>query len=246
MNGERRRMSISSAWLQVAILTFICGFAVLGYLARVIRAQHPPVPQEVRGGGDGDVLFTGQDIMEGQHLFQKYGLMQFGTLFGHGAYLGPDFTAQYLHQAGEVMQKHYVAAGLSLNDARARVQADFKTNQYDPKAGTLLFTPAQAAAFERLTGFYRDWFGPPEQQAGMGALQRPHIKDADEIHDLTSYFAWAAWTCAAQRPGADYSYTNTWPPEPMAGNLPTSQAFLWSVFSLVALLGGIGIIMFVF
>jgi nitric oxide reductase subunit B len=244
MNGERRKMSISSAWLQVAVLTFICGFAVLGFLARVIRTQHPPIPREVRDG-EGQVLFTGKDVMDGQHLFQKYGLMQFGTIFGHGAYLGPDFTAQYLHRAGEIMLTHYTRAKMSPAEARARVEADLKLNTYQAADETLIFTPAQSVAFDQMTGFYRDWFGPPEQQAKMGALQRPHIQDADEIHDLTSYFAWAAWCTSAKRPGVDYSYTNNWPPEPLAGNAPTSQAFLWSVFSLVALLGGVGVLMFV-
>ena len=98
MNGRPRQMVISSLWLQVGILTFVVGFAVLGYLAYRINADHPPIPARVVTE-DGDVLFTGDDVMAGQHVFQKFGLMQYGTIFGHGAYLGPDFTAQYLHRA---------------------------------------------------------------------------------------------------------------------------------------------------
>ena len=92
MNGRSRSMLVSPLWLQVALLTFLVGFAVLGILAYLITAEHPPIPKQVLRP-DGTVLFTGDDIMGGQHVFQKYGLMQFGTLFGHGAYLGPDFTA---------------------------------------------------------------------------------------------------------------------------------------------------------
>ncbi|HWI40888.1 MAG TPA: nitric-oxide reductase large subunit, partial [Verrucomicrobiae bacterium] len=86
-----RKMSVSPLWMQVALLTFVIGFGVLGWLAVDINRNHPPIPREVRGA-DGTVLYSGGEVMEGQHLFQRYGLMQYGTLFGHGAYLGPDFT----------------------------------------------------------------------------------------------------------------------------------------------------------
>ena len=242
MANERRPMVISSLWLQVAIITFAIGFAVLGYLAYLINAQHPPIPSQVRGP-DGAVLFSGDDIMAGQHLFQKYGLMQHGTIFGHGAYLGPDFTAQYLHRAGEEMRKFYAKGGEVSAEVKAQVEREFKANQYDPTTQGLACTAGQAYAFEQLVGFYGEYFGAPEAQQG---LQRPHLKDPAEVRQLTAYFAWASWVATAQRPGTDYSYTNNWPPEPMAGNVPTAQAFLWSVLSLIALLGGIGLIMFIF
>ena len=240
----RRKMVISSRWLQVAILTFIVGFAVLGYLAYAIHAQHPPIPNEVRvGAPDGPVLFTGDDVMAGQNLFQKYGLMQFGTIFGHGAYLGPDFTAQYLHAASLAMIDFYGRQNLSPADAQAAAQRDLKANRYDPSTQTLIYTPAQAAAFRQLVDFYTQWFGPASQQQ---QLRRPHIEEPAELRRLVSYFSWAAWVTTATRPGTAHSYTNNWPPEPLAGNYATAQAFLWSVLSLIALLGGIGLILFIF
>ena len=214
--GSRRPMVISSLWLQFAILTFIVGFCVLGYLAYAIYAQHPPIPDRVVSQ-DNRVLFTGTDVMEGQHLFQKYGLMQFGTIFGHGAYLGPDFTAQYLHQAALLMQKHYAGAGKVTPDIEARVRAEWKTNTYDPIGKTLVMTSGQAEAVRAMEDFYRTWFSRGGEQRG---LRRPEIRDPDEIHDLNAYFAWAAWVAAAARPGHDYSYTNNWPPEPLVGEWP--------------------------
>jgi nitric oxide reductase subunit B len=98
MNETRRKMVISPLWLQLSVPTFLIGFSVLAYLAYAIYGQRPPIPERVVGE-DGSSLFTHDDIIAGQHLFQEYGLMQFGTIFGHCAYLGPDFTAQYLHQA---------------------------------------------------------------------------------------------------------------------------------------------------
>ena len=57
-----------------------------------------------------------------------------------------------------------------------------------------------------MTDYYRDWFGPVGQQEG---LQRPHIRDPQEIHDLTSYFAWAAWVCADHAARARTTPTRT-------------------------------------
>ncbi len=238
--AERAKMTISSLWLQTSIITFIVGFAVLGYLAYVMHAQQPPVPKEVRTA-DGTLLFSGDDVLAGQHLFQKYGLMQFGSVYGHGAYLGPDFTAQYLHMAGQDMQRFYSDGTGTSPEASARVAREFKANLYDPANGVLTFTPGQSYAFAQMEKFYRGWFGPNQQQRG---LQRPHIAEASDIHQLTSFFAWASWTATAARPGTSYSYTNNWPPEPMAANSPTAEAFMWSVLSLIALLGGIGLILF--
>jgi nitric oxide reductase subunit B len=242
MFETRMPMTISSRWLQVAVITFLIGFAVLGYLAYAISAEHPPIPQRVVAP-DETCLFIGDDIMSGQHLFQKYGLMQFGTLFGHGAYLGPDFTAQYLHRAGQAMLDFYQAQGLSAPDAEARVQRDLKTNAYDAQTQTLTYTAAQAHAFFELERFYRTWFGPADQQTG---LKRPHIADPEHVHSLTAYFSWAAWAASATRPGTDYSYTNNWPADELAGNRPTTDAFLWSALSLLALLGGTGVALFLF
>ena len=242
MASSRRPMVISRLWLQVAVLTFLIGFAVLGYLAYSIYRDHAPIPRQVLREG-GLVLLTEQDILAGQHLFQRYGLMQFGTIFGHGAYLGPDFTAQYIHEAAPVMAQYYSGRGQSPADAQAAVLRDFKANRYETASQVLTVSAAQAQAFEHMVGFYRNWFGPVQQQAG---LQRPYLSDPNEVRQLTSYFAWSAWVATALRPGTDYSYTNNWPPDPVAGNTPTAEAVLWSVLSLIALLGGIGLIMFIF
>ena len=238
----RAPMVISRRWLQVAIFTFVVGFAVLGFLAFSVSKRHPPIPQRVVGA-DGQVLFTGPDVMAGQHLFERFGLMQFGTIFGHGAYLGPDFTADYLHRAALAMLDHYRRAGQSEAEAGGSVRADWQTNRYDAATGTLLLTPAGAAAFRELEKYYAGYFGTPLTQRG---LQRPAILDPKDIHELTSFFAWSAWAAATPRPDALYSYTNGWPDEPLVGNKPTADAYLWSALSLVALLGGTGILFFLF
>ncbi len=123
MQTPEPKMVISSAWFQGAILTFVVGFAVLGYLAVRVQNDHPPIPERVVTPS-GQTLFTGSDIMAGQHLFQRYGLMELGTIFGHGAYLGPDFATQYMHQAALDMNALYKNRGLAAPDAEARVRRE--------------------------------------------------------------------------------------------------------------------------
>ena len=242
MDSPEKKLLLSPRWLLVAVITFVTGFMILGYLYFRVYEDHAPIPQEVRAA-DGVVLFKEQNIMAGQHIFQQYGLMQFGTIFGHGAYLGPDFTAQYLHLAAEKMLAFYGRQGLSPADASEQVKRDLKKNTYDAAKRSLTFTPAQTEAYREMITYYRDWFGPRENQQG---LRRPHLKDQTEIRQLTEFFSWAAWLSAANRPGSDYSYTNNWPPDKLADNSPTPDAIRWSVLSLIALLGGIGLVLFIF
>ncbi|GAW68479.1 nitric oxide reductase [Geoanaerobacter pelophilus] len=242
MHEREQNMVLGRGWLLAGVVTFVFGFAVLGYLAFRNNTEGPPIPREVRSS-EGQVLFTGDDIKEGQHLFQRYGLMQYGTLFGHGAYLGPDFTAQYLRISGEKARLSYTEQKLSPAEASERVRSEAKQNSYDPEQNVITYTPTQAAAYREMISYYRDWFGPSSTQQG---LRRPYLKDPEEVRKLTSYFSWAAWVCAATRPGTNHSYTNNWPPDSLAGNQPTPGVLMWSVISLVALLCGTGLILFVF
>ncbi len=239
---SRGSMAISRAWPQAAALTFLLGFTVLGILAALVYSRQPPVPARVTTPGGG-VLFTRDDILAGQQVFQKYELMQYGTLFGHGAYLGPDFTAQYLHGSALDMLLFYGERGAPLPEVRDRVARESKANAYEAGADSLPFSAGQAHAFEAMERFYRSFFGALETQSG---LKRPAIADLAEVRRLTAYFAWAAWTSSARRPGEIYSYTNNWPGEPLVGNRPTAENFFWSVISLIALLCGTGLVFYVF
>ena len=235
----RAPLVVSPAWIQAALLTFVVGFAILGYLAYRIYADHPPVPRATVAA-DGTVLFTAEDVFDGQLVFEKYGLMEYGTIFGHGAYLGPDFTADYIERAREAMSRYYVAHGAAAPEAR--IVEDWKTNRWDVTRDVLTYTPAEVAAWHELTAYYRNWFGPAESQVG---LRRPTVAP-ERMHTLVAYFAWSAWVATANRPGKSYSYTNNWPPAPAVGNTITADAILWSTLSLVALLCGIGATLFAF
>jgi nitric oxide reductase subunit B len=230
------RTTVSSRWLQAILVTFLFGFAILGYLAIRVYQDHPPLPERVVSER-GDTLFTGTDIRDGQELFLTYGLMQYGSIYGHGAYLGPDFTAEYLHRQALAMQEFYG------NDAQAesRTREELQANRYDPDRDTLVYTDGQVRAFEIIRKHYEAEV-LNRQQSGGGGLGPHAITDPEESRKIVAFIAWTAWTAAARRPGHPHSYTNNWPPEALVGNVLTQEAVVWSTLSIIVLLGGTGLL----
>jgi nitric oxide reductase subunit B len=238
--SDRRTLLVSKGWVQAVVLVVLFGFFVLGLLAYRTYQAKPPIPQRVVDP-TGRVLYTATDISKGQQVFLHNGLMEYGSVFGHGAYLGPDFTADYLRRAANVVRDAH--GGARSDSAVQRTIADFRTNRYDRRSGTLTLTAEQARAHSLLVGHYSRFFSEPTTKHG---LRKQAITDRTELAQLTAFFGWSAWAASAQRPGHDYSYTNNWPPEPRVDNKPTANVIVWSVLSLVALLGGIGILFAVF
>jgi nitric oxide reductase subunit B len=120
----RRAFLISKGWIQAVVLVMLCGFFVLGLLAYRTYMAHPPVPARVVDQ-NGSVLFTGRDVSLGQQVFLHNGLMEYGSAFGHGAYLGPDYTADYLRRASNIVRQSY--GGASSNAAVQKTIEDFRT-----------------------------------------------------------------------------------------------------------------------
>src|SRR5215469_10885746 len=237
---EKRPLIIARGWIQVAAVVLIFGFFVLGLLTYYTYTDEPPIPHVVMST-NGSTLFTREDILAGQQIFLGNGLMEYGSIFGHGAYLGPDFTTEYLHRAALSSIDFY--GGPDSDTARSRTIRDFKTNRYDAAAGTLVYTDAQAHAFHECQAYYVSFFGEPTTKFGL----RPSaIRDPEDVRKLTAFFSWSAWAASTARPGHDYSYTNNWPPEPLVDNHATADSIVWSVLSLIALLGGTGLLLAVF
>ncbi|WP_035353969.1 nitric-oxide reductase large subunit [Edaphobacter aggregans] len=233
----KRPLMVSGAWIQAAVIVLIIGFFIMGVLTYYTYHDEPPIPDVVKDT-NGAVLFTRSDIMDGQQIFLGNGLMQYGSVFGHGAYLGPDFTAEYLHRAALSSIDFY--GGQNSDTAHSRTIQDFKTNRFDQSTGTLLYTDAQVHAFEECRVYYATFFGEPTTKFGL----RPKaISDAEDIRKLTAFFSWTAWSASTARPGHAYSYTNNWPPEPLVDNHATADSVVWSVLSLIALLGGTGLLL---
>src|SRR5262245_2540300 len=213
MNTSARvPISVSPLWLQASVLTFLVGFAILGFLALRVYQDHPPVPGKVVAES-GQTLLTADDIRSGQELFLTYGLMQYGSIYGHGAYLGPDFTADYLHRQAVEMAAFYGSGP----DAEDRVRRELQENRYDRATDSLLWNEAQAKAFDALCRHY-DAEMLDREKSGGGGLGPHAVKDPTERKRIVAFIAWTAWTAAARRPGLPHSYTNNWPPEALVGN----------------------------
>jgi nitric oxide reductase subunit B len=243
---------LSPWWRNSVILVMVIGFSVLIWMTTTTYRDAPPIPEKVVSP-TGETVFTGEDIIAGQEVFLKYGLMENGSIWGHGAYLGPDFSAEYLHtlaiDAGELLAKQvYSRPPPQLTPAeQAAVNAEvhqlLKQNRYDAITKVLVFTPAESTSFRNQISKWTTYVSEPAINRG---LLKKHISDPKELQHLTAFFAWTAWASVANRPGKPHSYTNNFPYDPMVGNGPSSDAYLWSALSLITLLAGTAIVLFLF
>jgi nitric oxide reductase subunit B len=243
---------VSPWWRTGVLIAMIVGFSVLIGMTVSAYQAAPPIPEEIVDV-NGATLFTGDDIRAGQAVFLKYGLMENGTIWGHGAYLGPDFSAEYLHTLGldiaaAVSNQMYGKTLEALTPAErsaveAQVASLLKENRYDPVTKSLAITDVEAASFENQFTKWTTYFAAPDNNAG---LKVELISDPWELRQLTAFFAWTAWASVANRPDKPYSYTNNFPYDPLVGNVATTDTLLWSALSIVALLGGLAVVLFVF
>ncbi len=242
--------SVSPWWRVGVLIAMIIGFSILiGMTVGAYRVA-PPTPEKVVGP-DGTVLFTGDDIRAGQEVFLKYGLMENGTIWGHGAYLGPDFSAEYLHTLGldvekDIASKSYGKAPEALTPSEkaavdAQVAVLLKQNHYTAVDRTLVFSAVEVTSFQGQIEKWTTYLSKPTNNAG---LQTALVSDPQEVRQLTSFFAWTSWASVANRPDKPYSYTNNFPFDPLAGNVATTEALVWSALSLISLLGGTALVLF--
>ncbi|HYW97201.1 MAG TPA: hypothetical protein VE870_16535, partial [Bacteroidales bacterium] len=246
--------SLSPWWRRGVFIILLIEFAVLIWITTGTYTRHvgPPVPQTVENES-GSVLFTGDDIKAGQELFLKKALMNHGTVWGHGAYMGPDFSAEYLHNLAVETRRHlsdqqygksYGQLSVAEQEALQKVSYDFLSkNRYDVERDRLLFTPPEEKSYSDQQAYWHDYFSKPEGNRGLAV---DLIKGPEELRQLTAFFSWAAWATTAHIPDKDFSYTNNFPYEPLIGNGPSTAAIMWSALSLIALLAGTALILFAF
>ncbi|HWL48191.1 MAG TPA: cbb3-type cytochrome c oxidase subunit I [Sphingomonadaceae bacterium] len=243
---------LSVWWRRAVVFTMVFGLGILCLLTFKTYYEAPPVPAQAVDPS-GRVVFTGDDVRGGQEVFLKYGLMNNGTIWGHGGYLGPDFSATALHNwalafAEDRARARFAKAYTALSaEERAAVDgeigATLKVNRYDPGTGTLTLPQPAAAIFADEVARWATYFEKPDNNGGLTAKL---ITDPRELHQLTAFFTWAAWASVAARPGETHSYTNNFPYDPLAGNHPTGAALLWTALSFFFLLGGTALALLAF
>ncbi|NSL50615.1 nitric-oxide reductase large subunit [Calidifontibacillus erzurumensis] len=244
-------MNYRKLWISLG-LVIIISFAILGYYGGRIYQVMPPIPDKVITE-DGTLVMTGQDIKDGQNVWQSIGGQELGSIWGHGAYVAPDWNADWLHrEALFILNKwsHSVFGGSydNLNDEqkaqlRARLIKEMRTNTYNETTKELVISKDRLDAFQYLSSYYSGLFMDDpafEELRDHYAIPRDTIKTQERMDKLNAFLFWSTWATVTNRPGEDISYTHNWPNEELVGNRPTGELIIWSVISFVMLLAGIG------
>ena len=251
-NEYNNEMTTRKLWIGF-IAVMVISFSVLLFFGREIYRQAPPVPEKVLSS-DGSVIFTGQEIRDGQNVWQSLGGQEIGTVWGHGAYQAPDWSADWLHkEAIFILEKMATEADgrhfSELSDERKAyfqviLQKELRNNTYDPATGTLTVSEKRAEAIESNSEYYGGLFTDNPDLAKLRdaySIPENSIKDPGRIKLLNAFFFWISWSCVTERPGQDITYTNNWPAEQLVGNRPSGSLLLWTGFSVIVLLAGIGL-----
>ncbi len=250
-------MKTKKLWIGF-IAVMLISFGVLLYYGNEIYRQAPPIPDKVVTE-DGTLLFTGQDIKDGQNVWQSLGGQELGTVWGHGAYQAPDWSADWLHReavfilnrlAQETYGVHFDQLSEE-NQASLKVllQKDLRRNTYDKPNGTLTVSSVRAQAIADNSEYYGGLFtDAPELSDLRDAYSIPinSLKDNERVEKLGAFFFWTSWACVTERPNKDITYTNNWPAEELVGNRPTGALHLWTGFSVILLIAGIGLMVWLY
>ena len=233
-------------WLPLLVI-FVISMAGVTMIGIHTYTEAPPIPNYI--STKNEIVFSKEDILKGQAVFQKYALMEYGTMFGDGALRGPDFTAEALHQVAYSMREYYLKNlktdaqfPLLEKGVSEQVKSEIKLNQYQKDNNTVLISEAQVFAVNELVNYYRQKFCNP---SAAGAFKPSgYITDTAELKTLTAFFFWGSWVCGVERPGEKYSYTHNWPFDPSAGNTPSAAVILWSIIGSLALIFGLGVVLY--
>jgi nitric oxide reductase subunit B len=240
--------SASRLWRWLGLI-FVLSFGALGYLGWQIYLSAPPIPKRVVTT-NGEVLFTGDQVQLGQQAWMSAGGQQLGTVWGHGAYVAPDWTADWLHREAETLGRIRAAeqGGKPLGESdlaavQARVRAEMRRNTYDGIDGTVTVSKERAQAIREVAAHYDGLFGTDPKLAKLReqyAMTENALPDQENRQALTAFFFWSAWAATTDRPGeTGLSYTSNWPHEPLVGNTMSTSAAMWSMVSIILLLAGI-------
>lgn len=251
---------IKSILIGVLLLAFTVLLAG-GYWIFKSEAPRPLVKDQ-----SGKVLFTKKSIEGGQAVFQKYALMDYGTVLGNGSYMGPDYTAEALKIYTEGMQNFYAHKQWKTSFVkltkdkqsviRDDVVAEMRQNRYVEKTDTLVLTAAQVYGLDQVRSYYRNVFTKGDgwglqphliKETDMPKNNRAWVDSGDQITQVADFFFWTAWLSSTDRPNDHkISYTNNWPYYQDAGNTLTYSSVLWSGVSITLLSLFMAVILFLF
>lgn len=239
-------------WL-ILIAVLIVTFTILGYMGAEVYRSAPPIPKSVMSN-DHQLEFKEADILTGQSHWQSIGGMQMGSIWGHGAYQAPDWTADWLHReliawlnlaAQETYSSSYdMLDPVKQAGLREMLKQEYRSNRLDDQ-GILSLTPRRAKAVQQTAAYYGALFSdaPELKKTRIAyAMKDNTLPDAKARQKMAYFFFWTSWAAATERAEGAVTYTNNWPHEPLIANKPSSENILWSMGSIIFLLAGIGLL----
>ncbi len=256
-------------WLTLAGL-LVVSFSILLLAGQQIFRAAPPVPERVVSER-GDLIYTRADIETGRQVWQSIGGMELGSIWGHGAYVAPDWSADWLHrEAVEVLDtwarrqgnvSSFAELAPEVQSAlQGRLQLMMRANTYDPAQRTITVSQDRAAAMAAVARHYAALFGDDPSAAELReayAMRDPTVDTPEHRRVLNAFFWWTAWAAVTERPSSapamkelqqsgvsprGITYTNNWPSEPLVGNTPPAALWVWSAFSILFLIAGIAVL----
>lgn len=244
--GEYRKL-----WWTLIVVVAVT-FTILGISGVEIYKQVPPIPAQVTTT-DNRVLMTDEDILNGQTAWQRTGGMQLGSIWGHGAYQAPDWTADWLHRellawlelaAVQTYSKPYAELpGDQQAALKYQLRTEYRRNTYNVDSNTVTVSARRALAIAQTAHHYQRLYGDAPGLRSLRddyAMKENTLPDAKRREDLSKFFFWTAWAASTERPNTSATYTNNWPPEPLIDNHPTPENVLWSLACIIILIAGIG------
>ncbi|AFJ45758.1 conserved membrane protein [Shimwellia blattae DSM 4481 = NBRC 105725] len=238
-------------WLTL-LVTCLLSFGVLLWLGGEIYQQAPPIPERVVTP-DGTTVYTGEQIQNGQQAWFAAGGQQLGSVWGHGSYVAPDWSADWLHREALALrniiaQDHFHATYDALSNeqqlvASGLMKQEMRQNTYNAQRNVIVISPQRAQAILQLSEHYDGLFSdaPAFHKLRVEyAMKENTLSSAVARNDLSAFFFWSAWAATTDRPGDSITYTSNWPHEELVGNTPSPSLGIWSVASVILLLGGIG------
>ncbi len=236
-------MSLRKLWVAFGLVV-VLSFAVLGWTGLRIYQEAPPIPERVVTTGGRELIAPG-DVSAGQNIWQSIGGMEVGSIWGHGSYVAPDWTADWLHREAMFILDRWSGgegAYAALPPERqaelqARLQQLLRTKTY--RDGTITIDPVRAEAFDANVAHYWDVFSRGREEYAIP----PGAVDAeDDVRKMAAFFFWTSWAASTDRPDDTVTYTSNWPHEPLVGNRPSGDTVVWTGVSIILLLAGIGVL----
>jgi nitric oxide reductase subunit B len=234
------------------IIVCVCSFSILLSLGSDIYREAPPLPKQVITN-NGDVIFTYNDIDQGQLAWRSMGGHQLGSIWGHGSYVAPDWTADWIHREAQAWlndaaEDEYGLLFAALSrpqqvSLEQKLRDDIRPNGYNSKTGIITISSRRATAIREVIQHYVSLFGDDSatQQLRIDyAMKNNTLNSVERRENLSAFIFWTAWAAVTLRPDAEYTYTHNWPYDLQVGNNMTSSLMVWSILSICGLILGIG------